>query len=375
MKCIAFKGAGRVAASLAIMLLAANIKMLAQDVESIRKMGQLYGQKRYEAAMMYARGLIAHDPNCAAAYELTGRCFIQLSSYDSAKWYLEKAILLDADTSYVSGWGHANLGYALICLGEKEHAVDELKRCIDLGMTANCVKYAAHILDSIGYAGAKKTYPKNYLPSWVVIEGRNITFNFQDTSGMSRYIGRYMKVHDDAYDTINRFFQARLPRKFVLYHWKDAEIAEKILHKRLAFANPRQCFCHTGNGHTVGHEMTHVLAHWAWGRETEDRSRFINEGVAVCYDRSGRDYYAEARKVIEKERERDVMDIWRHEKKYEESILYPVGGAFVYYLKEKLSPEQFKAVIKEQTIDNVKIVLGDSFYTLVSDFNRLMGMK
>lgn len=347
----------------------------AQDAESLTRLQQLGAQKQYEAAIELAREMTRRDSACAEAYEVTGRCYAMLSLYDSAILYFERAILLDADTSYVSAWGHANLGYVLLKKGNKERAVSELNRCVALGMTANSVTFAGRVLDSLGYEPASRQYPKNYLPSWVVIEGRNISFSFQDTAGISRLVRRFMRDYDDAYDTLNAYFHAKLPKKMVVYHWRDEVIAKKILHRRLAFAMPAQCFCHIGNGHAAGNVIAYLLSYWAWGKPAQGYSKFISGGIAVCHDLSNRDYYADARQAVEREKEHDVMDIWENEKRYDDDIPYPVAGAFVYYLKGKLDPEQFRSVVKEQTLDNVKVILGAKFYEVIADFNRIVGMQ
>jgi hypothetical protein len=264
---------------------------------------------------------------------------------------------------------------AYIYLGNKDKGISALRRAVTLDMTTNNVDFATRVLDSIGYELPEKEYEKGYLPTWVIIEGANITYNFQDTTGLTSVVYRYINEHEGAYDSLNKIFEAKLPRKLVMYVWNDRKIAKKTLHRKLGFTRSKQCFSHVLRHQTLGHEITHTLSYWAWGSEPGGYSRFISEGIAVYCDLSDYDKYAYARKVVEQNNVTDVLDIWGNEKKCKEEILYPIAGAFVGFLRENTSAEQFKSIIKGQTMDNVKVMLGSRFFSLISEFNHKMGIK
>ena len=288
---------------------------------------------------------------------------------------MQKALQLDNDSTYVSGWAHASLGYAYLYGGNKVKAVGELTKSVTLGTSDNCIKYSTHLLDSIDEKVPEKIYPKNYLPNWVVIEGAHITYKFQDTIGISNIIWMFVKKHEAAYEQLSKIFEPKLPAKLIMHVWNDREKAKEILHQGLGFAQPKACFCHLYRNQTIGHEMTHVLSYWSWGTSNSGASRFINEGIAVCFDLEENDKYAFARRVIAKEGIENVLDIWENEKKYDADVLYPVGGAFVAYLQQNSTPDEFKKVVKLQTLEQMKILYGTRFDKLIVDFNHLMGMK
>ncbi|MCF8451171.1 MAG: tetratricopeptide repeat protein [Taibaiella sp.] len=357
-----------------ILLLLFNIIGFCQS-EGEKELSRLFSQKMYEAALIASGKMMSTEPTSALPYGVRGGVYVAISKYDSAVRFLQKAVQMDNDTTYISGWAHANLGLAYIQLGNRDKGVAELTRAINLGMTNNSVNFATRILDSIGYDIPEKEYEKDYLPTWVLMEGKNITYNFQDTAGITSAVYRFIKEHEEGYDSLNKIFEAKLPRKMILYIWNDKEIAKKILHTRLGFARPKQCFSHLHRHQTVGHEMTHILSYWAWGTEPGGYSRFINEGIAGFYDLGTYDRLAYARRIIEQNGVRDVMDIWRNEKKIKEKILYPVSAAFVAFLHDNTTTEHFHSIVKGQTIDNVKIILGSRFHSLITEFNQSMGIK
>ncbi len=144
---------------------------------------------------------------------------------------------------------------------------------------------------------------------------------------------------------------------------------------KLCFTFYKQCFSHEHRHISPGHEIAHTLSYWAWGTPLLSYSKFINEGIAGCFDlNKWDDKYATARWVISQNGVSDVMHIWKKEKKYKHKVIYPVSAAFVTYLYEKSSKEEFRALVKNQAIDSVKKTYGPKFYTLVKEFNGLMGL-
>ena len=110
----------------------------------------LYSEKRYDKAWEMAWEMTRIDSTAAFGYGQIGRFYNDRGKYDSGVFYLQKAIESDGDHTYISGWGHANKGYGLIMLGKKEKGIAELNTAIALKKTSRCVRYAMHVLDSIG---------------------------------------------------------------------------------------------------------------------------------------------------------------------------------------------------------------------------------
>jgi tetratricopeptide (TPR) repeat protein len=344
------------------------------QTERERQMGTHLLRGEFAAARGIADELIVENPDNALPYGTIGRLMIWTAKYDSSAYYLTRAITLDSNSTYISGWSHAELGVAYIHTGRKEDGIAELKKAIRMHSTANSTEYARHILDSIGHKEKRVKHDKNYQPDWVKIEKEHITYNFQDTSDLTSFVHKYMRVHEEAYEYLNTVFEPNLPRKVVLYVWNDRELAKKVLHSSLGFTKPVQCFSHLLNNQTVGHELTHTFAYWAWGSPTQKSTRFINEGVAVCFDLSKADKYKLAQKVVEHNKVTDILELWENGDKWDSEVLYPLGGAFVTYLYKNSTPEEFRSVIKDQTLEHARAVFGARFSTLISGFNQVVGI-
>lgn len=339
----------------------------------------LYRHQRYDEAKEMASELIHFDSMTTEANLLLGRIYVDLGRSDSAIPYLQLAIKLDKDSSYISGWAYGYLGYAHFNAGDKEKATSELQKAISLHKTTNSVRYAQHKLDLITpplpheQRNQQAPYYVSLEPNWVKIEGNYITYYFQDTAGIS--VINYIKQHERAYVKINETFQAALPKKLVFYVWNDRELAKKILQRELGFTNPEACVVNAAVYQSVGHEMTHALSHWAWGYRTKNKTRLINEGVAVAFDQSNYDKNIEAKNSVAGKNIHSILDIWENENA-DESVVYPVGGAFLSYLYNKCNQEQFRGIIKDQRIENAKTVLGkEKFEAMVTDFDKMIGFQ
>jgi len=81
--------------------------------------------------------------------EIVGAAYVNIHYYDSAIYFLRKALAADKDSTWVSGWAHVNLGIALYQENEKEDAIKELRTAIELDKLSNSVGRAENFLDGI----------------------------------------------------------------------------------------------------------------------------------------------------------------------------------------------------------------------------------
>lgn len=212
---------------------------------------------------------------------------------------------------------------------------------------------------------------------WLVCERNNIIYYFQDDSTINNInaVFEFTNEHEDAYSTIDQVFKAKLPKKLRFFVWFDRNLAEQKLGSPLGFALPSKCECQTFVSQTLGHEITHILTYWAWGIPPSSYSRFINEGVAVAFDLSGRDKIAAAKTAIAGLNIQSVAEIWLNDEYISDEILYPVGGAFMEFLYKKNQPEKFNALIKNQTIEDAEDIYGQAqLEALVKEFDGLLGL-
>ena len=212
-------------------------------------------------------------------------------------------------------------------------------------------------------------------PHWLIMEGKHITYFFQDSTLGADILKHFINEHEEAYEKINKVFQADLPQKMIFYVWYDAGLAKRILHHDLGFTDPETCTSNTLVTQTIGHEMTHTLAYWGWGRKPDNITRFINEGVAVAFDQNPNIKYLEAQKAIENTKIHSVLEIWK-DNDTKANILYPVAGAFLTFMYAESTPHQFERLIKDQTVEGAEKIYGkERFDTMIDEFNAWIGLQ
>jgi hypothetical protein len=211
---------------------------------------------------------------------------------------------------------------------------------------------------------------------WSVVQGTNATYYFQDFSVQSGYATQYVNLHESAYTELNSRFNATLPQKLRFFVWKDATLAAQLLGRSLGFTDPYDCIIHVRPQQTIGHEMTHALSYWAWGRTPTGYNRFINEGVAVAFDLSNSDRIKLAKAAIAGQGIHSVTDLW-YGSYYgaPEEIFYPVAGACMDFLYKQNQPALFDSLVKNQTFESAQNIYGtDRLNSLIAGFNSAIGL-
>lgn len=301
----------------------------------------------------------------AAAHNIVSRAYYAIGAYDSTRYYAEKAIYLDGDSTVVAAWSHVFLGYAFYFMDSIGWAKDEMYRVIRMNINEYCNRSANAFLNIT-----------NLLPmfeGWVTVEHEHIRYHFQ--SGRSS--GRYMSGQDKAYNELKTIFKPRLSKKIDYYVWADRRQAKQHLQKGLGYSVPEVAVVNTAADQSKGHELTHVLSYWGWGQEVTVRTRLIDEGLSVCFDMAprGLSRIEEGRVTINayKGKVKTITDLWKQGLYDEDELFFlPVAGAFVHYLYEHSTEDEFRRVVKDQTIENARKVYGSRFDELIRDFDRKM---
>ncbi len=212
---------------------------------------------------------------------------------------------------------------------------------------------------------------------WLVYESDKIIYYFQDDSEINNinWVFLFANEHDVVYKAIDEVFNAQMPGKLHFFVWLDEAMAEKKLGGPLGWAIPAKCQCQTYRNQTLGHEMTHILSYWAGGVPPTTKTKFINEGVAVAFDYSGRDKIAMARKGLEGQNIQTVADIWAGNVQVSDDVIYPVGGAFMDFMYKQSTHDQFIALIKNQTIYDAYSIYGaGKMDSLIAQFDGMVGL-
>jgi hypothetical protein len=182
----------------------------------------------------------------------------------------------------------------------------------------------------------------------------------------------YATKRQIAFDNILDFFGDFPDQKLDMYIWEDRAAAKKALGRPVGFASAKYLTIHAHHRQSLGHEPAHVIVHWSI--LPKRRVRFINEGVAVFFDQNKVDRLAEARKA-NTDKKFSVEKMWKKGKRYKERELYPIAGAFIQFLSENGTPQQLKALLKEQTLDAAEDIYGQNFELMLKAFDQLVNRE
>jgi len=117
--------------------------------------------------------------------------------------------------------------------------------------------------------------------------------------------------------------------------------------------------------------MTHVISNFT--SEIKNKTRFINEGTAVCFDLSRQDKLKLVKDwVAANSKQITIKDYWENGQKYAEEILYPVSGLFIKELIVHFGEDKFLEFFKNQTYENAKSVFGNELDPVIADFEKMI---
>jgi tetratricopeptide (TPR) repeat protein len=353
----------RILAFFVLIILFAPLGVVAQNRD---KLTQLYINKKFDEAIVEGKRQIVEHINDNTTYLIIGRSFVDIGQFDSSIAYLVEAIRIDSDRTWISSWGHAYLGNALLRTGNVDLGVSELNKCLSQNKTPNSTAYAQKLL--LSQIDVNVMVEEMGL---IKIETESILYYIQDTEELPVSLHRYIAEHDSAYTELKRIFKSQLQHKLEFFVFTQKRKSEKALKRKLGFSLPEAGRCFSLSYQTLAHEMTHVISYWSLGIKPKSISRFINEGVAVCFDMSRSNLYLKA-SVAAKEYsiKKSVLEVWASDRDFPDEFVYPFSGAFIHYLYSHVSSDVFEAFIKDQSISNLKGLLKSDFDIVISDFDR-----
>ena len=199
--------------------------------------------------------------------------------------------------------------------------------------------------------------------NWKIKVTENIIFHF-DNSISDAEIEKIVTTRQKAFDEINRIFNSTLPKKIDFFVWNQKENYNAYLKSSLGFTRPSLCVSHNRINQTPGHELAHNISFW---RNRENvRTKFINEGIGVCFDQQKNDKFEVAKAAYEKH-PMNLIDVWKKQTDLDSEILYPISGAFVAYLFN-YDKAKFFALVENQTYENAEIIYGAQLIKLINGF-------
>jgi len=322
---------------------------------------KLYNSGDFKTVINKAKTLLDNEPYNIDLNLMIGRSYADLGDFKSALTYLESTAKKDNNNSWRKAWALSYLGTCYFVMKNYKESESSLNKCIDLSVTKNATNNAYEQTLLFGFDEFYKT--------WRTVETDNFRFHFQNMKAAD--IEKYTSEREAAYTEINGFFKSSLPKKIDFFVWESREDAKKILKANLGFSKPNFCIVHAHYQQTIGHEMTHIISNYT--SEIKNKTRFINEGTAVCFDLSNQDKLKIVKDWIAVNRKQIVIkDYWENAEKYTEEILYPLSGLFVKELIDNFGKEKFLKFFKNQTYENAKLVFGSKLDTVIVDFEKMI---
>lgn len=313
-----------------------------------------YGQTMKDAIALFEKGeldsAIAISKRYTdlepGAYQIIGQSLLKQNKYSEAIPYLEKGKNSTEAQPSVRAWCMNDLGIAYFKKGQADKAKENLRDCIALNATANSVRSATGAAVLFGLS--------DYYDNWTTRESRHIIFHFQHIPDNADL---YIAATEAAYDSINRFFRAVLPKKIDYFVWDDVKQGERYLRQPLAFTKTAFCVTHTSMDNTRGHELTHNISYYATTVRTPNNLVF--EGVACYFDFSGSDWMKEIRRVtLGRGMSVSIIGTWRSGEHMPEGILYPLGAVLTGSLIQNFGRDKFIQLLADQSYDNAKRIYG-----------------
>lgn len=321
--------------------------------QTIDEASALFAQKQLDSALVAAKHIIENDKSNANAYVLAGRVLVAKKNFNEAIGYLEKVQTFSNAPAYTKAWAMAELGQCYYFKGDYKKSKESLTACIELKATKNATS-AANL--SMFKLGLDKFYD-----TWITKETSHFIFHFQDTSSIEN-VSRFAQRKEAAFDSINNFFKAKLPKKIDYFVWSNSQLAETLFRHPLAFSDGALCITHTKPKHTVGHEMTHSISYNAV--QNAKWNRLIAEGVCVYFDLSKKDNLTLLK--AKNEMPISIVEIWKSDSKLGEEIIYPLGGELVKRLIETFGREKFMQLLADQSYESAKKIYGAELDTTIN---------
>jgi tetratricopeptide (TPR) repeat protein len=157
---------------------------------------------------------------------LVGRAYTDKQQFHTAIPFLSKSALAASSPADMKAWSQAYLGTCYYALQDYPQAKLAFETVLAAQATRNVTTYATKRLAMLRAQEVAATWP--------MVETAHFRFRFQQPT-MLGSTEAYVAAHEQAYETINKFFQAVLPRKIEYYVWDDRLSARQLLERAIGF--------------------------------------------------------------------------------------------------------------------------------------------
>jgi tetratricopeptide (TPR) repeat protein len=310
----------------------------ARSQVTLAELSTLYQQEQLDEVISRGTQALKATDEQPVINLLVGRAYTDKQQFQAALPFLSKSALAASSSADVKAWSQAYLGTCSYALQDYRQAQLAFETVVAAQATRNVTAYATKRLGMLRAQEVATT--------WSTVETAHFRFHFQQPASIGS-TQAYAAAHEQAYEAINKFFQAVLPCKIEYYVWDDRLSARQLLGRDIGFTQAEFMTIHALKNQTKRHEITHLLLEY--GLHPRGQSRLITEGVAVYFDQTARNRLAAARQAVGVSSSVDVWKMWEQPQGYSDDQLYAVGGALLDYLAAHTSEAELKRLLQEQT--------------------------
>lgn len=344
-----------------VLLLLVSTASLAQEGPADH-LWELYKNGQFEDVIREGKVELTTGTPTAQVNLAVGRSLADLQRYQESILYLESAVHLDPQQTWVYAWGKVYLGTAHFKEGRMEKARAAWIQARDCGATRNATRSAVNSLKILGLA--------EFYAQWRDFSSEHFLFRF--SPGLTGFDDAgYARRHEEAYEAISAWFGGGPKERITFFVWTDHEESMAANMPPLGFARPELNLIHARANQTVGHEMTHVISSHALTPHM--MVGLINEGTSVYHDQTGRDQLARARAAIKASETPEVRvalaALWEDWSLLPDEISYPLGGAWVKVLIDQGGKEKFLEFFPDQSLAHARTIYGEDLQSWMDEFD------
>ena len=344
----------------AVLALFLNIAIFAQNYD--KELRDLYYSEKFNELVQLSIEYLKSDSLNPVFNLWHGEGLVELGFFNEGKPYVQKAIENIKANDGRKAWALNYLARIEFLAQNKLKAKQLFYDCIDTDSNTKARQSAKYLLVNLGL--------DDYYSDFEVIESEHIAFHFQPNS-MVTDKEQFIESREKAFQKNSEFFGVKIPKKIDFIVWNSNEDAKNIGIKALGHADPKFCVIHSRPNQTRGHEITHVLTQYLLYDQI--KTRFINEGIAVCFDLSNNNRFD----IINDQKEKDsiqvkvsIKDAWMNPRAYPEWVYYPLAGEFVSRLLNKWGKNKLLQLLINQTLENALLIYGEELNSIIAELEN-----
>jgi len=344
----------------AVFALLLNISIFAQNHD--KELRDLYYSAQFNQLIQVSAEYLESDSLNPVFNLWHGEGLVELGFFNKGKPYVQKAIEYIGDNDSRKAWALNYLARIEFLTQNKLKAKQLFIDCIASNTSPKAIESSKFLLVELGL--------HDFYSDFEVVESEHITFHFQPNSIVNNK-DEFVELREKAFQKISEFFGVKIPKKIDFIIWNSNEDAKKLGIKSLGYANAKFCVIHSRSNQTRGHEITHVITHYL--ANDQIKTRFINEGIAVCFDLSNNNRL----EIINNQKEKDstqvivsIKEAWTNPKAYPEWVYYPLAGEFVFRILDKWGKNKLIDLIKNQTYENALLIYGEELNAIISELEN-----